>query len=194
METKPVETSGVVRQQGDRLLAAIRPVAVRAQSVVGKVRALGYVSLGAGAVLWLLFFYPFASTSGWTWVPVGLLLTAFLLPGGILWLFALGLDQLILLPDRLVAMAGMGEVHAATLTDTAIAPTERRWLQRLWRLLRSVVDLRGLILDSKGLLLQYAAVIRLVNPWTLGAVLLAVLASFLLIAAAVLGALLTLML
>ena len=82
-------------------------------------------------------------------------------------------------------MAGTGEDHAEDLVETI--REERREpfrLRRLWRFFRTVLDLRGLVLDSKGLLLQVTVVARLANPLFIGGLFVAFALSILLVLAA----------
>ena len=56
--------------------------------------------------------------------------------------------------------------------------------QRAWTLGRALFDLWALVIDSRGVLLQYAGMVRLANPASLMVVGMAVVAGVLLIATA----------
>ena len=189
LDTTPPEPEpgGIVRRQGARVQARLRPVVTLAETLVDKVRTLALVAALAGAWLWGLLFYPFASFGRLgVLVLAGGVLLVLLAPAGVLGLFWAGLRELIGLPDRLVAMAGTGEERAGDLVETVREEAREPFrLRRLWRFFRTVLDLRGLALDSKGALLQVAVVARLANPLFVGGLFVAFGLSVLLIGVAV---------
>lgn len=181
------EAGGIVRRSGARVQARLRPIVAVAVSLVDKVRTLALASALAGAWLWGVIFYPFGAFGriGIVVLAVGVLAVLWA-PAGVLGLFWAGLRELIALPDKLVEMAGTGEDRADDLVETV--REERREpfrLRRLWRFFRTVLDLRGLVLDSKGLLLQVTVVARLANPIFIGSLFLAFVLSISLILVAI---------
>ena len=176
---------GLVRQQSAKLQARLQPIVQVAEAIVGKVRWQAVLTGVAGLWLWGLIFYPFAAF-GRVWVLVlavvtlGLLLT----PAGVLWLFWAGLRQLIRVPDKLIDAADEGEAQAGTLVETVTDKTERRKIRRLWRFFRTVLNLRGLLLESKELLFQFAVIARVANPVFIGVLFVSFVLSLLLILAA----------
>ena len=170
-----------------RVQALLRPLVRTAVAIVDKVRFLAAASGGAGLWLWAVLFYPFAGFGqGWRLGLALVVLVLLVLPAGVLLLFWAGLRELIGMPDRLVEMAGQGEDRAGDLLESATDTAEPRRYRRAWRFFRSLIDLRGLLLDSKALLLQFTVVARVANPVFIGALLAAfVLSGLLILAAAV---------
>ena len=173
---------GLLQRQMMRVQAQVQPVVQVAEAIIEKVRLQMVVTLVSGLWMWGLIFFPFSSFDR-VWVIVlgvgvlGLLLA----PAGVLWLFWAGLGELIRIPEKLVEMAGEGEGHTDMLLETMAGQDEPRKVRRLWRFFRTVLDLRTLILDSKGLLLPFAVVARVANPVFIGVLFVAFLLSLLLI-------------
>lgn len=182
----PASRGSLLRRGGAQVQARLRPIVAVAVPLVDKVRTLALAAALAGVWLWGVAFYPFGSFGRVGVVVLAVALLAVLLaPAGVLGLFWAGLRELIALPDKLVAMADTGEERTGELAETI--REERREpfrLRRLWRFFRTVLDLRGLVLDSKGLLLQVTVVARLANPIFVGALFAAFTLSILLILAA----------
>lgn len=168
----------------------VQPMVDKAKTIVGTVTTFAGVSLVAGMWLWGLLFYPFVYERWWTWTLVGLVGLVFLLPSGLLYAFVLGLRQLIELPEELVARTSQGEMQAQQAYHAAVQDPSPQRVRRFGRLLRSVWELRSLVMDSKGLLIQYAALVRLVNPFSLLLLLGALVAGVVLVGSALLGTLL----
>ena len=182
----PVAEGGLIQRQGARMQARLRPLVQGALVIVDKVRLQAIVSTVAGLWVWGVLFYPF-DAFGRIWIiALGIgALGALLFPAGILFLFWAGLRELISVPDRLLEMAGQGEVRTGELMGTMSSAAEPRRMRRIWRFFRTVLDLRNLILESKGLLLQFALVARVANPVFIIALFVAFVASLLLILVAV---------
>ncbi|WP_456424747.1 hypothetical protein [Rhodocaloribacter sp.] len=172
-----------------RPVDAVAAVARRAEALAGRVRGLGVAALVSGAWLWTLAAYPFAFRAWWAWALAGAALAAALFPGVVLLLFDLGLRRLLDLPRRLSDTLDAGSGHAATVYEAAHPATETRGWRRTWALVKSILDLRRLALESKTMLLEYAALWRLLNPWTLLVVLAALVGALALIGAAALATL-----
>lgn len=115
-----------------------------------------------------------------------------LLPAGVLALFYQGLRDLMKLPDRLRSQLDVDK-DAATQAARAVRPGPEQG-SRLRRFVKGLWALRTAVMDSKGLLLRYGAMIRFITPWSLLAVLAATGATFLLGAVAVVGGMLRLLL
>ena len=110
-----------------------------------------------------------------------------LIPTVVLLLFWAGLRELIRVPDKLLAAAGEGEAQTGMLVGAFTEKAERGKIRRLWRFFRTVLDLRSLILESKGLLLQFALVARVANPVFIAVLFVTFVLSLLLILAAVIS-------
>ena len=176
---------GLLRRPAGWVQARIRPVVQMAEAIVDKVRVQAILSLASGLWMWGLVFFPFSSFDRVWVIVLGLVVLGLLLtPAAVLGLFWAGLAELTRVPDKLVAMAGEGEDQTGVLLETMAGKTEPRKTRRLWRFFRTVLDLRTLILDSKGLLLQFAVVARVANPIFIGVLFVAFVASLLLIAVA----------
>ena len=115
-----------------------------------------------------------------------------LLPAGVLALFYQGLRDLMKLPERLRGQLDVDKDAAAQAARTMRADAGKS--SRLWRFVKGLWALRTAVMDSKGLLLRYGAMIRFINPWSLLAVLAATGATFVLSAMAVVGGMLRLLL
>ncbi len=176
---------GILQRQVMRVQAQLQPVVQVAEAIVDKVRLQTVLTLLSGLWVWGLIFFPFSSFDRVWVIVLGVVVLGLLLaPAGVLWLFWAGLGELIRIPDKLVEMAGEGEGHTDVLLETMAGQAEPRKVRRLWRFFRTVLDLRTLILDSKGLLLQFAVVARVANPVFIGVLFVAFLLSLLLIVVA----------
>ncbi len=176
---------GILQRQAMRVQAQLQPVVQVAEAIVDKVRLQTVLTLLSGLWVWGLIFFPFSSFDRVWVIVLGVVVLGLLLaPAGVLWLFWAGLGELIRIPDKLVEMAGEGEGHTDVLLETMAGQAEPRKVRRLWRFFRTVLDLRTLILDSKGLLLQFAVVARVANPVFIGVLFVAFLLSLLLIVVA----------
>ncbi len=177
--------AGLLQRQAARVQAQVQPVVQVAEAIVDKVRVQTVLALGSGLWVWGLIFFPFSSFDRVWVIVLGVVVLGLLLaPAGVLWLFWAGLGELIRIPDKLVEMAGEGQGHTDMLLETMAGQAEPRKTRRLWRFFRTVLDLRTLILDSKGLLLQFAVVARVANPVFIGVLFVVFLLSLLLIVVA----------
>lgn len=174
----------------ERIIERIDPIVLRVQSIVGRVKGMVWVYAGGAAVLWGLLFLPFSDTSGWVYGFAALILIGLLLPSLILMLFYFGLQTVIGLPGRLLEKAGIGETHARAMFETARLTNKEEPSRKAGKLLGTLYEMRSLVLDSKGMLFEYAALVRLANPLVLGIVGIAVVAGFFILAGALIGLLL----
>ena len=170
----------------ERIIERIDPIVLRVQSIVGRVKGMVWVYAGGAVVLWGLLFLPFSGT-GWVYGFAALILIGLLLPALILMLFYLGLQTVIGLPSRLLEKAGVGETHARAMLDTARLSNKEEPSRKVGKLLGTLYEMRTLVLDSKGMLFEYAALVRLANPLVLGVVGIAVVAGFFILAGALIG-------
>ncbi|MFO8233717.1 MAG: hypothetical protein R6U20_13790 [Longimonas sp.] len=115
-----------------------------------------------------------------------------LLPAGVLALFYQGLRDLMALPERLRDQLDVDK-DAASKAARAVRPGPKQG-SRLRRFVKGLWAMRTAVMDSKGLLLRYGAMIRFITPWSLLAVLAATAATFVLSAVAVVGGMLRLLL
>ncbi len=189
-EQQPASEGSLIQRQGAWLQARLQPVVQVAAAIAGKVRFQAIVSGIAGVWVWGVLFYPFAFFERVWFLVLGVVMLGLLLmPATVLLLFWAGLRELISVPDKLVAAAGEGEVQSGALLE-AVADKKERWkARRLWRFFRIVLNLRSLILDSKGLLLQFALVARVANPVFIAVLFVSFVLSLLLILAAVIAVL-----
>lgn len=181
-EAQEPPKEGLARRQVARVQARLQPVVRMAEAIVDKVRLQMVLALLSGLWLWGLIFFPFSSFDSGLMIVLGVVVAVLLLsPAGVLWLFWGGLQGLIRVPDKLVAMAGQGDEQTDVLIDTVTGRTEPRKSLRLLRSFRIIFDLRRLILDSQGLLLKFTVVARLANPFFIGIFFVAFLLSLVLI-------------
>jgi hypothetical protein len=169
-------------------------VATLARIASWLVRGVGtftVVSLLAGATTWWVLFGGWPAHGLAQLLAVGLA-GLLLLPAGVLALFYQGLRDLIALPERLRNQVDVDKDAAAQAARTIRPGPENG--NRLWRFVRGVWTLRTAVMDSKGLLLRYGAMIRFITPWSFLAVLAATGATFVLTAVAVVGGMLRLLL
>ncbi len=186
---EPVSPKMPVSPERARPAEAVAALVRGAEGLAGKVRGVAVAALVSGAWLWALAAYPFAFRAWWAWALAGAALAAALFPGVVLLLFDLGLRRLLDLPRRLSDALDAGSGHAAAVYEAALPASEARGWRRPWALVKGVRDLRRLALESRAMLLEYAALWRLLNPWTLLVVLTALLGALALIAAAALATL-----
>jgi multisubunit Na+/H+ antiporter MnhC subunit len=157
-------------------------LATLARAIVGKVGFLAIASLAAGVWLWLSLLGTM-ELAGWGWVLAGMVAALAFGPAAILSLFYLGLRQLISLPSRASEFAAVGR-HGVSAVADSVTAKGLGTRDRAWRLLRSTFGLLKAALDSKGLLMDSVAIVRLANPVTLVMVLSAIVASFAIMALA----------
>ena len=159
--------------------------------LVRGVGAFAVASLLAGLGTWWTLFggWPAYGLAQLLAVGLGGLL---LLPAAVLALFYQGLRDLMALPERLRGQLDLDK-DAASQAARAVRPSPKKG-NRLWRFVKGLWALRTAVMESKGLLLRYGAMIRFINPWSLLAVLAATGATFVLSAVAVVGGILRLLL
>ena len=170
-----------------QILNILQPITEKVHSILGRVRGIVVVYLAGAVALWLVLVLPGGVDVSWVlgFSLLGLLIL--MIPAALVFLFYLGLVSVVNLPMRLLEKAGVGETHARSMVDTARSADAGTSSERAGKLLRTLYDVRGLVKDSKGLLLEYTALLRLVNPFVLAIVGIALAAGFLEVVAAVIG-------
>ncbi len=185
--TLPADRKGgpgvpILQQKAERLLGVVEPAAAVARGFAGFFGGLSLLSALAGLMLFILIFAPFSSVSMAGGVGMGVVLILLLLPGAVLGLFRLGLWQLIGLPSEAAAALGNVEVRSLDAIDASRSrPDGEGRVARLVRFVRSLVDVRSTLLQSKELALKSAVLLRVANPITLIIVLGSTLLSILLV-------------
>ena len=134
--------------------------------------------------LWGWLFAPFDFGHWWSAALSAIVLLLLLAPTAVLFLVAVTIRQLAYLPRTLVEKTKEGKDRLATATSSVRPSTDVTRKQRAWTLGRALFDLWALVIDSKGMLLQYAGMVRLANPVSLIIVGVAVASGVLLIAVA----------
>ncbi len=180
------------KHRTQQVLEAVQPIISKVQRIVGKVQGMAWVYLAGALVLTGTLFVPFSSTSTLMYGLALLVLLLFSVPSAILFLFHAVLQSVISLPGRLLEKAGIGEASARTVMQAVRADDKTPVDQKKGKVLRTLVDLRNLVLDSKGMLMEYTALLRLANPFILGIVAAAVVVGFGIVAAAVIALLIVL--
>lgn len=160
------------------------------------------VAVGATAILrgiWL-FALTTALSAVWVWgwllslsdpdhwwsvALAALALVGLLTPAVVLFLVAVTVRQLAYLPRTLIEKTKEGKDRLATAASSVGRGTDVSKKRRAWSLGRALFDLWALVIDSKGMLLQYAGMVRLANPASLAVVGAAVVAGVVLIGVAV---------
>lgn len=184
----PPGISGSTSVAGGRLLMAIEPVSSRARTFVGFFGTLGSLSGLSALVVVLLIYLPFEPFAWWKAVAAVATLLVLAVPAAILFVFRLGLHQLVTLPERLVDASTK---LSSTSRDAYSAVTDGagKRFGRLLSLIQSIARLRSSLFDSREALVGASVLVRVANPIVLVLVLASVVLSGLLIAvAAVAGA------
>lgn len=188
-----------VVEKASRLAQSVQRAATIYTAVVGVAGAACWSLLWDGAISLLL---PGSAFS--VWAVAGLVLL--LAPAGVLGLFVAGLHELVALPDRVRAQMQRGAAasqSAYTATRESIRPAEddaapdirssRRGVWRIaGRLVRVGWRLWTFVQESRGLLLHYGALLRLLTPGFLLLVAAAALVGSLLVLLAGVGSLVAL--
>ncbi len=151
--------------EGSRILAVVRPAAEMARRFTGFFGALAGASMSAAAIVWLALFIPFGPVAVWKIVLAVVSLVLLLAPGGLLLLFWFGLKQLMRLPDQLRSSAGQLAASGKNVLASGTPGTANdKRMGRLILLLRSLVDVRSVLLDSREMLVQAVVLVRMANP------------------------------
>lgn len=170
-----------------QLVSVIEPITDRVKGIVGKVKWLAWIYLVGAAGLWATIFLPFTPEMKPFLTLAFLLLLLLGIPSGILFLFHFGLQSVIDLPARLLEKAGIGEASARTMIHAVKASNPEHVDSKKKKLVGTVFELRKLVTESKDMLIEYTALLRLANPFVLAIVGIATLAGFGITVAALIG-------
>lgn len=168
----------------------VQTIAVLAGRIGRVIRGWATVSTLSAAWLWVITAH--SATGTWfSFTPeLVILLLVLEVPSAALWFFYAAVRSLTGLPEEVRRLLSEGRLRTAELTGalrTPQVPTPRS--ARAWTILRSVLELRGLLFRSKSLLMAAGMAVRLrfFNPLSLGALFLALLASLGITLAAIVG-------
>ncbi len=188
------ERSEPVQRTGG-LAAVVEPVARYASSMVSFFATFALMAGIAAVVVWLLIFAPFTALSVWKILFAAVTAGVLLIPAAILGVFWIGLRQLVALPARLAETAGqVGDQGRRALASISPTPSAQKGrFQRVLPLIRTLVDVRSLLMESRELMLQAIVLVRVANPIMLVIVLLSAVAGFVLIAVAAVAGLLAIL-
>ena len=161
-----------------QVVEIIEPITDRANAIVGKVKGMAWIYLAGAAALWCVMFLPMSASNMLLIALAVLVLVALGVPSIILFLFHAGLQSIIALPARLLQKAGIGEASARTMLSAVKASNPEDVDTKKKKLVGTVFELRNLVTESKDMLIEYTALLRLANPFVLGIVGIATLAGF----------------
>ena len=180
----------MLQRSAERLLGVVEPVAGVARRLRGFFGGLASVSILAGIVLFLVLFSPFEAPSLWKVVMWSVVAVLLLVPGAVLGLFRLGLTQLIAIPGEVAESLGDVERRGVdAMRSSALSTNDGSWLRRTIRFVRSLVDVRTALLQSKELAVKASLLVRLANPITLVIVLGSAVAAVVIVSVACLAVL-----
>lgn len=188
MEKPPGHATGT-----GQMLTTISTLAAHVSRITAALAATSTVS---GLWLWLITVRGITGAWFSSNSETVLLLLLLLAPAGMLWFFYASVRALLGLPQEVRRLAAEGRIRSGDLATAfrGAEVSQPRW-QRAWRVFRSVLELRGLLFRSKGLLVAAGMAVRLraFNPASLLLLLAALLATAAISLAAVGGTLLLLL-
>jgi hypothetical protein len=164
--------------------SAITVIVSTAGTLRRSLRVFAIATTVSALWLWGWTLWPFAFAHWWSIVLAVLFLVLLLAPAAVLWLFVAGLVQLAGLPAELRGKTEDGKELLASVRTNLVGDAPDSAGRRTLRIGRSAYALWSLVLNSKGLLLQYAGLVRLANPFSLVIGLAAIATSTLLIVTA----------
>jgi len=167
----------------------IAQLVTAAQRLVMPLRTLAILSLLASVWLWSLPVSPATVDRWWTIAGAGILLIALATPAAVVFLFYLGVQQIVHMPGRLTGMTRGGVDRGRELLATMKARNGTSSVGRRGTIIRAIIDMARAALDAKGLIMDTVSLVRLLNPITLAIVSIAVVASIVLIGVAAISAL-----
>ena len=182
MEPQPdSENRRLIQTHAERLLGYVTPIAHKAAWLAGKVRTLAVLSILSAIVFWILLFVPSFVGQIWFFLLTIAVLVVFLLPGGVQMLLFVVLRQISRIPQEFVSRVQSGEKGVVQLLEMVSRPDEQMRRRRARRFFGILFEIRTLILNSKGLLIQYAGLVRLVHPFMIAVYIISFVACLLLI-------------
>jgi|GEM_PF-2684833 len=137
-------------------------IAQTAQSIIGKVRRLSLYAALSAAWLWGIVFV-LTGVLEYTLVALTALLigVVMLLPAGMLYALTLGLNEVMRLPERVAAMAETGQARVKETISLSTGETEAQRWWRIGKVTAALWKMRRLVVEYKGMLVRYAAAVRL---------------------------------
>lgn len=145
---------------------AFSAIASAARGTLRSARVFALAVSTAALWIWGWTLWPFDFERWWSVVLAVAFLVFLLTPPVVLWVFVIGLRQLANLPAELRGKTAEGR-ELLSRVGADLAGRELQSKRRLtFRLGKSAYALWALILDSKGMLLQYAGLVRLANPFS----------------------------
>jgi hypothetical protein len=173
-DTASRDWSPVVQEHAQRLLRVVEPVARAASGFSGFFSTMAIVSTVAAAVLLLLLFAGIEGFTVWKMALAIVVSILLLLPGAVLGIFWIGLRQLIVIPGELAeALDDFGQRSDAAFADASADRDGRGRVRGLLRFVRSLVDVRSTVLQSRDVLTKSLVLVRVANPVSLVVVLVA---------------------
>jgi hypothetical protein len=169
-----------------RLVRTARAAAALADRLTTGVAVLAGLSAGAGLLLWGLLWWPPSEALSSLFGAAGTLVLL-LSPAAVLTLFYLGLRDLLALPGRLSTRTARTVEQSAETVRAATSGAPTGLLGRLWRIVKHVWALRGVLLENRALLVRTSALVRFANPGFLLLVVAATVATGLLVPGALLA-------
>ena len=142
-------------------------VKLYADRIKGSIWRVSMVYLLAGVWLWGQMYWPFAFGAWWHVVIALLAAVVLLLPGAVIVLFYVGLKALADIPTILQDSYEAGKTETKTAGQAANIRNELPHRVRIPTLLRSLWNLRGIVMGSKEMMIGYVALFRMVNLVTL---------------------------
>ncbi|MFK7844272.1 MAG: hypothetical protein AB8G77_03150 [Rhodothermales bacterium] len=153
-----------------QVIEVIQPIIEKVQGIVGKVKGMAWIYLAAAFVLAGILFLPFSGPNVLMYAFAAAILLLLAVPSGILFLFHMGLQTVLALPSRLLEKAGVGEASARNILQAVKSTALDKQEIKKKKVLGTLTDMRKLVLDSKDMLIEYTALLRLANPFVLGIV------------------------
>ncbi|NND71187.1 MAG: hypothetical protein HKN43_06380 [Rhodothermales bacterium] len=145
----------------------LAPVAASAQSALATMRGVAAVFSAAGLGLWLLAVVSWGLDAGWRLLFAALLFLILFSPGAVWILIAAGAGQISRLPSRLLTIVSDGHEHVQSGVADVVSNEQHGMIRRTFSALRSMVSARGALLESKVMVAESIALVRVFNPVTM---------------------------
>ena len=113
-----------------------------------------------------MIFIPFGPFAIWKLVLAVLVLLILVLPGIIWTIVALMIRQFVHLPPRLLELAAEGKGQVSDGAQALVA-SDQGIIRRTFSVLKSIAESKKALIGSKALMIESAALLRVVNPITL---------------------------
>jgi len=168
----------------------VSPLAVVAAGAAAALKGAWLLALTtalSAVLMWSWVFSPFQFGHWWSAVLAAVILLLLLSPAAVLFLVALTLRQLAYLPHALLERSKEARNQVGAAASSVRPGTDATAGRRARRLGRALLDLWTLVTESRGMLLQYAGLVRLANPVSLVVVSIALVTGCMQIGAAVIA-------